>query len=80
MPPNQPTTVIPFYALRLGHLITAKADLVVSCQACRRSGRLDVIDIACAKGRLYGVRELEKSLRCQRCGRVGWASVRIEWI
>lgn len=77
---DQPSTVIPFYNLRLGHLIYAKAALVISCQACRRSGKLDVIEVACAKGPLYGVRELEKALRCQRCGRIGWASVRVEWL
>jgi hypothetical protein len=73
-------TVIPFYALRLRHLTVAKAELVVSCGACRRSASLPVLDLAYAHGPDTGVRELERRLRCQHCGRKGWATIRVEWL
>ena len=74
-----PATVIPFYALRLRHLTAAKADLVVTCGACRRSAPLPVLDLAYAHGPETGVRTLERRLRCQHCGRKGWATIRVEW-
>ena len=80
MSDGRPATVIPFYALRLGHLIQAKADLVVTCDACRRVARLPVIPLACKRGPNYGVRDLERGLRCETCGMRGWASIRVEWL
>lgn len=73
-----PATVVPFYALRLRHLTAVKAELVDSCGACRRSASLRVLDLAYAHGPDTGVRELERRLQCQHCGRKGWATIRVE--
>jgi hypothetical protein len=53
MPDDARQTTIPFYSLRLGHLVGAKAVLVVGCQACRRTGKLDPIALLAAKGPAY---------------------------
>ena len=80
MPPDRPTpTTIPFYSLRLRHLVNAKANLVITCGACRRSGSLDPIALLAARGPEFGVRDLERALKCQACGRRGFANVRVEW-
>jgi hypothetical protein len=74
-----PDTTIPFYALRLSHLVAAKAQLVVTCGACRKERVAEVLPIYHRLGPMYGVRDLEKRLTCGQCGRRGWASVRVEW-
>jgi hypothetical protein len=54
--------VIPFYVLKFRHLINAKVELVG--QACRRKGRLSVIDMESRIG-------LAEKLRRQQCGQMG---------
>lgn len=73
-------TVIPFYSLRLKKLVTTRAVVKVWCGACRRSGSLDPVASLLARGPEFGVKELEKSLRCDGCGQRGWASVTVDWL
>jgi hypothetical protein len=82
MPPDRPAplTTIPFYSLRLRNLVHAKARIMVVCGACRRTGTLDPIAVLAAKGPKYGVKDLEKALRCEGCGQKGFAHVRVEWL
>jgi hypothetical protein len=75
-----PPTTIPFYSLRLRHLVISKAALIIVCGACRRTGTLDPVAILAAKGPEYGIRDLERALRCEGCGRRGFANVRVEWV
>ncbi len=78
--PDAPATIIPFYALRLRHLIEPKAKLIVHCGACRKSVDADVLPILHKLGPEYGVKECEKRLTCSSCGQKGWAHVRVEWL
>lgn len=77
---SSPPTLVPFYSLTLGHLIHPKADLIVWCGACRRTGRLEVLPVLAQRGPAFGVRDLEKVLTCGRCDRRGFATVRVEWL
>jgi hypothetical protein len=81
-PPDRPAppTVIPFYSLHLRHIVFSKANIIVSCGACRRTGTLDPIMVLAAKGPEFGVRDLERALRCDGCGRRGFARVHVEWL
>ncbi len=78
--PDERKTVIPFYALELGHLIRPVAQLVVTCGACRQSRVVEVLPLVHRLGPTYGVKGLERRLRCQGCGHRGFASVRAEWL
>lgn len=73
-------STLPFYSLTLGHLMQPQAALVVSCGACRRTARVDVMPMLVRLGPGYGVRELERRLKCEQCGRKGFALVRVEWL
>lgn len=77
--PQDPHTVIPFYSLRLRHVVAAKGRIVVWCRACRRTGYLDPVDVIALRGPELGVRDLDKLLRCDGCGRKGFADVRMDW-
>jgi hypothetical protein len=82
MPSDRPAppTIIPFYSLRLRHIVVSKANLIITCGACRRIGMLDSIAVLAARGPECGVKELAKVLRCEVCGRKGFADVRVEWL
>ena len=73
------TLAIPFYALCLSHLVQPKARLVVSCGACRKTRKVDVLPLYHRLGPAYRVKALEKRLTCSGCGRKWFALVRIEW-
>jgi hypothetical protein len=69
-----------FYSLRLRDLVHAKAILIITCGAIRRSGSLDPIALLASRGREFGVRDLERARKCQACGRRGFAHIRVEWL
>ena len=74
MPPDRPGVTLPFYSLRLRHLVTCKASVIVSCGACRRTGTLDPIALLAARGSEFGVRDLERALRCDAMAAAGRGS------
>jgi hypothetical protein len=78
--PRERATVVPFYALRLRHLVEVQARLVVYCGACRKSAEVDVLPVLHKLGPEYGVKEVEKRLTCSKCGQKGWAKVSVEWL
>ncbi len=73
-------TTLPFYSLTLGHLVQPQAALVVSCGACRRTAQVDVLPLLVRLGPTFGVRELERRLTCEACGRKGFSLVQVEWL
>ena len=79
---DEPRKILPFYAVRLKHLVTPRVMLEVTCRACRqRNERLDSVAIAFLAGPETYIGQLEPRLRCQTCGRKGFASVGIaEWL
>jgi hypothetical protein len=74
-----PETTIPFYALRLSHLVYLKARLVVTCRACRTERVAEVLPLYHRLEPDYSVRDLERRLTCGKCGRRGFGQVRVEW-
>lgn len=75
-----PATVIPFYALRLRHLVLPKAKLHAECIGCGRRGVLSVLEAAFKHGPEANVRDLEKVLRCRGCGKAGLVNVTVRWL
>lgn len=75
-----PSPVVPFYSLRLGDLVHAKAVLAISCGACLREGHLDILPLLASRGPGMGVKELERVVTCTQCRRKGFALVRVEWL
>jgi hypothetical protein len=60
----------------LGGLVTAHADLLVSCRACRHVARLEVLEVLSRRRSQHtAILALEAQLRCQRCGRLGTAVI-----
>ena len=82
MPPPDDTStrIIPFYSLRLGDLVSARAEILCWCGACRKERRVGVIPVLAKFGPGHGVRELEKTFTCPHCKRTGFGSVRVEWL
>jgi hypothetical protein len=78
--PSDRKTVIPFYSLRIRHLVTIKANVIVECAACRRKSTLDPLLVLAARGPEFGVKHLEQVLRCEGCGHRGFARVSVEWL
>lgn len=70
---------IPFYSLLLGHLVQPRAVLIATCGACRRRADVDVVPLLVRLGPDFGVKELERRLACERCGRKGFSLVHVEW-
>jgi hypothetical protein len=64
----------------LRHLVTPKAAAIIIYGTCHRVGRLDPVDLLAARGSDFGVKNLEAALRCDGCGRRGFAQVRVEWV
>ncbi len=58
----------------LGREVVAKARWQAG-----RSAPLPVLDLDFTHWPDTGVRALERHLRCQHCGRKGWATIRVEW-
>lgn len=74
-----PDTIIPFYSLRLAHLVAEKGRLVVWCRACRRTAHLAVLPVLARLGPEERVSDLGRHLTCEGCHQKGWADVRVEW-
>lgn len=54
--------------------------LVVHCGAYGRTVVLRVLDLAYKREFDARVKDMEKHMRCEDCGRKGWASIRVEWL
>jgi hypothetical protein len=71
--------IIPFYALRLRNLITAKASLRVQCRFCATESELDVVALVWKLGPDADIRGIEKRLRCQKCRERGHSFLSLTW-
>ena len=75
-----PLPVIPFYSLTLGNLVAARAVLLAARGACSRQASMDVMPLLARLGPRFGVRDLERRLKRDRCGRKRLTTVRVEWL
>jgi hypothetical protein len=71
--------IIPFYALRLRDLITAKASLRVQCGFCATESELDVVALVWKLGPDADIRGIEKRLRCLKCRERGHSFMSLTW-
>lgn len=70
---------LPYYELRISHVVEPACEIVARCWACHRSRTLD--PFALVRKRSVGpdavLVELEERLRCEGCGQRGWTKIRL---